>query len=116
MTMLQTTHFYSTMNEYELARANNLYYSEELGEEMLELSDNHTLWAIHKDFDEGCYWGLCNKAIEDLSNKYDTQFYMLGRSGRHVCVENTSQNRRRFKSLAKAVSKKENEIIAYFNN
>lgn len=113
--MLQTTRFYSTKSEYDNARANNLYYSEELGEEMLELSDNHTLWAIHKDFDMDYYNQMCDYAIAELSSKYNTQFYMLGRSSRHICVENTAQNRRRFKSLVKAVTKKENEIVSYFN-
>jgi hypothetical protein len=113
--MMQTTSFYGSKALYDNARANNLYYSEDLGEEMLELSDNHTLWKIHKDFDMDYYYQMCDYAIADLSSKYNTQFYMLGRSGRHICVENTSQNRRRFKSLVKAVIKKENEIVAFFN-
>lgn len=113
--MLQTTRFYSTKSEYDKARANNLYYSEELGEEMLELSDNHTWWRINGNVDFDLYCAMCNHSLEDLAKKYNTQFYMLGRSGRHICVDNTPQNRRRFKSLAKAVSKKENEIVSYFN-
>lgn len=112
---MQTTRFYSTKSEYDNARANNLYYSEELGKEMLELSDSHTYWKIKGNIDFDFYLQVCNDAVENLSSKYNTQFYMLGRSGRHICVENTSQNRRRFKSLVKAVIKKENEIISYFN-
>jgi hypothetical protein len=46
----------------------------------------------------------------------DLKVYALGRSGRHICVEDTPINRRRYKHLVAYAEKLEQELVNYFNN
>lgn len=83
----------------------------------LELHDNHTLWSINKDFDYEYYENVVYWACTEMERHYkDITIYLLGRSGRHVCVEDTPVNRRRYPRLVKYAKKLEQEIIDYFNN
>lgn len=93
------------------------FYHEWNGDKYLQLHDNHTIWKINKDFkwddyNEEVY--LCKLNMEQYFK--DLTIYQLGRSGRHICVEDTPINRRRYKHLVAYAEKLEQELIEYFNN
>lgn len=101
------------------------YYSEGgYGSEYIQLSDNHTLWQIdglenatsedYTDFDD-LYELLVDQACDKFKEKTGVEIYCLGRSGRHICVEDTPQNRRRYRSLCNAQSKLENWVVNEYN-
>lgn len=62
----------------------------------LELSDNRTLNDITVpegvNFDIEEYSVVRDMAVNQLSQEIHTEVYMLGRSGRHICVDNTFNN------------------------
>ena len=83
----------------------------------LELHDNHTMWNINKHFHWEDYESVVHLACIDMERHYkDLEILLLGRSGRHVCVEDTLINRRRYQHLVDYAKKVEQEIIHYFNN
>lgn len=83
----------------------------------LELHDHHTLWDIDKEFYYEDYENAVHLACIEMEHHYkDLTVYLLGRSGRHVCVEDTPTNRRRYQQLIEYAKKSEKEIIDYFNN
>lgn len=85
--------------------------------EYLELHDNHTIWKIEVPFDWDEYGCVLTELIRDMENKYkDLEIYTLGRSGRHICVNDTPVNRRRYKYLVEYALKLEQKLINYFNN
>ena len=93
------------------------FYKEWNGEKYLELHDNHTMWNINKDFHWEDYENAVHLACIEMERRYkDLTIYLLGRSGRHVCVEDTPTNRRRYQRLIECAKKLEQEIIDYFNN
>lgn len=94
------------------------FYHDWNGPTYLQLHANRTLWDIHcKDLDLDEYGFFVNQAIITMENKYkNLKIYLLGRSGRHVCVEDNSTNRRRYQGLVNTALKLEQEIINIFNN
>ena len=91
------------------------YYDEDDGMNYLQLSDEHILWNVHSKFDENEYDVLCKNALERLKNKYGVEFFMLGRSGRHVCVEDTLENRKNFGSMKSDVEDEQKELVKKLN-
>ena len=85
------------------------YFSEEFREEMLELSDNHIWWDINRlwtreiDTSELELMFYTEKLGKVFEEHYHTPVYLCGRSGRHVCVENTPVNRRNYKYMARTI-------------
>lgn len=93
------------------------FYREWQGDRYLQLHDNHTIWKIDKDFKWDDYEYEVEIALLRMSTRYkDLTIYQLGRSGRHICVEDTPINRRRYKNLVAYAEKLEQELIDYFNN
>lgn len=99
------------INNYE-------FYHDWNGPTYLQLHGNHTLWDIHcNDLDLDEYDFFVNQAIITMENKYkNLKLYLLGRSGRHVCVEDNPTNRRRYQGLVNTALKLEQDIINIFNN
>lgn len=93
------------------------YYGED-GEHYLELHDSHTLWDINcESFDCDEYEFIVSQAIKTMEEKHkNLKVYLLGRSGRHVCVEDSPVNRRRYQSLVNTAIKQEQWVIDWFNN
>lgn len=91
------------------------YCNEDDGMDYLQLSDEHILWNVHSEFDENEYNMLCKNALEKLKNKYGVEFFMFGRSGRHVCVEDTLENRERFGNMKSDVEDEQKELIKKLN-
>jgi hypothetical protein len=75
-----------------------LYYDG--GQEYLQLHDNRTLWKVtNKKFTDEDWQILSDSVVERFKNTTRVDLYLLGRSGRHACVENTEENRKQYKSL-----------------
>lgn len=92
------------------------YYAEETRKDMLELSDRHVLWRVNipNEASEARYYRLCEISRAKLSEHYHTPIGFYGRSGRHVCVEDTTANRRNYRHLVKAVKREQDKIIKHF--
>jgi len=94
------------------------YYSKEMREEMLELSDMHVIWNCenlqsNKDFDD--YNFICDMKKEEFEEIYQVEVFRLGRSGRHVCVYDTAKNRKSYANMKRTVKRLQREIIAKFS-
>lgn len=84
---------------------------------LLELHDNHTLWQINKAFWSMDYESKVEDAIWNMEHHFkNLEIFIRGRSGRHICVEDTPINRRRYNHLVTYAEKLEQELIDYFNN
>lgn len=87
----------------------NTYYSEEFRKDMLELSDNHLWWDIanhnkaNKNILEVHIDSLCIIYANIFKEHYHTTAWFCGRSGRHICVDDTPTNRRNYAHMVKAV-------------
>lgn len=101
------------------------YYSEYNGSDYIQLSDNRTIWKLDsldmsvdddtaEDMDY-LYYSLVDSACQKFQEKSGVEVFLLGRSGRHVCVEDTDQNRRRYRSLCNLQSKLEKWVIDTYN-
>lgn len=93
-----------------------LYYSEENCQEMLEVSDRHMLWKVDLEkHSEDKYDIACREALTKLSKHYHTELDCCGRSGRHICVPDTTANRRNYRHIVAAVEREQNRIIKKFS-
>lgn len=100
------------------------YYSEEYRREMLELSDRHIDWdfghAIKPTSDEdmvGVRYEISKRMYtDDFENHYHVKLRFCGRSGRHVCVEETAENRRRYAVMCDAVELMQKLIVLAATN
>lgn len=95
-----------------------VYYSEEFRKEMLELSDDRILWNVRMN-DEPDYELWC-VLVKNEIRKFMTQFgvpvYVLGRSGRHVCVEDSKSNRDWYRRMRDYVNDAQKRMIAEWND
>lgn len=82
----------------------------------LQLSDNHTLFKIDSGIDDVSYNLLIEDAAEAFESKTGVKIFGLGRSGRHICVENTPENILRYKELCDIQSELEQKVIDIANN
>lgn len=91
----------------------------------IELNDNHTLWEIeipediNSDEFDMMYSDIVSKAAEDFKEETGTSLFLVGRMGRHACVEANLQNALRYNELKEVQEKLEKEVIekanAYLN-
>ena len=51
-------------------------------------------------------------AVQDFERENKIELYLLGRSGRHVCIEDTAKNRRRYKTLQRKAIAAAREVWA----
>jgi hypothetical protein len=87
------------------------------GQQYLELHDHHTIWNINKRFSLNDYAdAICFARLDMQSYFKDLKVYYLGRSGRHVCVDDTPVNRGRYHVLVEYAKKMEQTVIDFFNN
>lgn len=92
-------------------------YTEYNGDTYLELHDNHTIWELDnsKATDEDFIW-LVNDAIDLFKRDTGVQVFLLGRSGRHVCVKDTADNSRRYQYLRNKALQLEEKVVRAFNS
>lgn len=86
------------------------YYSDEMKQEMIELSANHVLWKL-KGFDENLYYLLLHQYRNEFMDMYGAELHYLGRSGRHVCVANTPKNRHNHYRMSRTVYRMQKDLV-----
>lgn len=85
------------------------YYSEDFRKDMLELSDNRLWWDIanHNKDDKYIFEehvdSLCIIYENIFKEHYHTPAWFCGRSGRHICADDTPTNRRNYAHMVKTV-------------
>lgn len=65
---------------------------------------------------EHIYLERVERAKEEFLSKTGTEIYQLGRSGRHICVEDTIDNLLNSKQLYETAVQLEKDVISYMNN
>lgn len=94
------------------------YYSDGYGEDLIELSDEHILWYVKflndEEYDD--YMLMCRQLALEFEEIYGTDLIYAGRSGRHVCVKDTPDNRRQLMNMQHTVYRLQNEILMRFND
>jgi hypothetical protein len=90
-------------------------------ETYLELHAQHVEWQLDnpkiavEDFAD--LWGqIVTDAIEEFESITHTEMYLLGRSGRHVCVADTPENSRRYGYLQRVALRLKEQCVAEFNS
>ena len=91
-----------------------LYYSEEYRKEVIELSNRHILWEINMPNDEE-YSRVILAMQQEFLKIYKAHVYLFGRSGRHVCVSNIPENRRRVYNMSRTVERMQRQLIKMFS-
>ena len=91
----------------------NLYRAN--GEELIQLSDNHTMFYIHKDIDIEEYWNRARDKFIEFERITGTEIYTEGRMARHICVDNTLINAYRYDELCNIQQRLEQELIDEIN-
>jgi len=86
---------------------------------LLELSDRHTLWNVEvkeencQNFDEIYYEYIVSKFLKPIEEKYNIEIFSEGRSGRHICIKNTPENRKLYYRLVGVLKTAENKMLKY---
>lgn len=87
----------------------------------LELTAEHVYWKFYNPrfTDDPCfddiYQMMVQDEIDDFKNTFGQDIYLLGRSGRHVCVDDTPENRERYFEMQKEAQRQINNLIARVN-
>lgn len=93
-----------------------IYYSEELRRDVIQLGDEHILWKIENpELTEIAWMNICEREAEKFKAKFHTDLYYCGRMGRHVCVDNTASNRRRYDRMQSYVDTRVKELVEEIN-
>lgn len=87
----------------------------------IELSDEHLIWKLNNPYlDEEDGKTLYGWLIEDCQTEfkrlYGIEFYMMGRSGRHICVENTPKNRQSYYRMKCTIERLQKAFVSEFNS
>ena len=82
----------------------------------LELSDKPVLDFIDTEIDWREYETIARDFLTQFERENDVEVETLGRSSRHICVENTLRNLIRYDELVDAVDEKIEEMIDFINN
>ena len=91
------------------------YYSEENRTELLELSDRRILWSIDNIDDDNEFFAIRDDLLNQFEESNGTRVYLCGRSGRHVCVDDTEENENRYEELKENCNELQEALIRYFN-
>lgn len=86
-----------TMPRYEDGRFT--MYQDHYDRPMLELFSGRSPVGGYREDAEGDWDFALECAIRDFNERHAVTLYTLGRSGRHICIEDTPRNRRRYSSL-----------------
>ena len=87
----------------------------------LELTAEHVYWKFYNPrfTDDPCfediYRMMVQDEIDDFKKKFGQDIYLLGRSGRHVCVDDTPENRERYFEMQSEALRQINSLIARVN-
>ena len=108
--------FNATKQYLEDLLYNATYYSDDNnGETYLQLHDNHTFWDIESEVDPEDVYATLDEFIERFELQTGQKAYLLGRSGRHVCVDFTLDNLENYEILKETALDLEQEFINTVN-
>jgi hypothetical protein len=87
----------------------------------LELHRERVEWQLDNprlaDDEWAIFWGdIVREAIADFERITHTEVYLLGRSGRHVCVADTPENSRRYDYLQRVALRLKEQCVTEFNS
>lgn len=82
----------------------------------LELHANRTVWKLEKGISDDLYVNLVHEKVLKFEKETGVDIYLLGRSGRHVCVELNATNLERYTQLKEKALELEEELINEINN
>lgn len=92
------------------------FYNCDDGYRYLQLHDDRTLWNVDGVTSEELYWLQVEIAIREMEQHYkDLKIYALGRNGRHICIDDTPINRRRYTVLVNYALKAEDRLVDIIN-
>lgn len=100
---------------YEYAKIAYDNYSDHNYEGHLELSDNRTLWDIDVFISATQYSDMVEDYIRAFEDEAGTDVWLLGRSGRHVCVDATIDNCFNLVYLQEIQQRMEKEMVELIN-
>lgn len=93
------------------------YYDEDSRDTYIELSDARVLNNINNDsITDEEYNNAINDYINAFEDKYNVELWLLGRSARHVCVNNTYENLLKKDEYKSTVDSMVDELITTFNS
>ena len=97
--------------------AEHQYYDSDGGHgTVLELNDNHTIWELNNESKSYEEWAsIVNSKQAQFKADTGVDLLLLGRMGRHACVEPTYDNCINFTYLQETQEKLEQEAIDEFN-
>lgn len=86
----------------------------------LQLHDHRTMWKLENptlpDYEaDRIYNNLVEQACDMFKERTGQVLLLLGRMDRHVCVEDTKENSRRYQWLKKIAIELEDWVITAFN-
>lgn len=91
-------------------------YAYDYNDDYIELNDNHTIWELHSDtLTDEDWWSIVDSKVAAFKGETGVDLYLVGRSGRHACVDNTFYNAMRFEELQAVQERLEREAIEEFN-
>ena len=95
----------------------NITYYEYDYKKYIQLSDNHTMYELNDDVEMTAdqYSSLVDIFLQQLQDEINIDIYALGRSGRHICIDNTFDNALNYNEYVQAQRKYEQEMINYIN-
>lgn len=83
----------------------------------LELSDSHTWWDIRNvNVDLNVYDDYVNIYVDEFERKTGIGVQLLGRSGRHVCVEDTAYTIMKYDYLCEIQRDLERQLVDEVNS
>lgn len=94
------------------------YYSEDLRKTMIELSDDRVLWNVEMsdDFDYELWGILVQSEVRRFMVNFGVPVYVVGRSGRHVCVEDNRNNREWYQRMVDYVKETQGKMVSAWNS
>ena len=99
------------------------YYDGDVRSTYLELHDHHSLWKLDnpkvkelKPFMYEDWMMLITVACQTFRDMTGVDVFLLGRSGRHACVEDTEENRENYYKLKQTAIELEKATIEAFNS
>lgn len=97
--------------------AEHQYYDHDGGYgTVLELNDNHTMWELTNEKKSDEEWAsIVQSKLAQFKADTGVELMLLGRMGRHACVEPTYDNCMNFTYLQETQEKLEQEAIDEFN-
>lgn len=94
----------------------NHHYAYDYNDDYIELNDNHTIYELNNDSRSDIDWvNIVNSKVDEFKKETGVDLYLVGRSGRHVCVDNNYYNAIHYYDLKEVQETLEQEAIDEFN-